>query len=336
MIGTLKKLYNRKRAISPVISAILLIGLAVAAGAILIVVVIPLLTPAPNVILSEAVGIDRNADGDMDKLTIKLANQGTASDTLSAIDAPEFAGWTAPAPNTEIPVSTTGLTELVWECTDADEQIGPTITWSVTLTLGSGNVIDINHDDETTDVTLTQLTNEAAMLIDFTASGGSAIAWPGTISVNQGNSANNAAHADSPGLEIDVAAAGSVGYVATGSSIGSDADLGLYANQVSSAIWDKSDKPIIGFWLKTNGTINISVRVTVYDGVGEHSIITYNIGSFSTTIWTRIYADLSDTTSWTGGTSGWEGLQYCGGLRFVFSQAGDGAFIDDIGVFDGL
>jgi flagellin-like protein len=75
------KLYRRRRAVSPILAAILLIGLAVAAGAVLFVVVLPLIdNPGGSVVFDEA-SCTLTASG----THIVLKNEGTETATIKGI-----------------------------------------------------------------------------------------------------------------------------------------------------------------------------------------------------------------------------------------------------------
>ncbi|MHA1976103.1 MAG: archaellin/type IV pilin N-terminal domain-containing protein [Candidatus Hodarchaeales archaeon] len=75
------KLYRRRRAVSPILAAILLIGLAVAAGAVLFVVVLPMITSSGEMKFGETTLSDINADDKYDKLVVTLTNE--LSDTVA-------------------------------------------------------------------------------------------------------------------------------------------------------------------------------------------------------------------------------------------------------------
>ncbi|PWI49685.1 hypothetical protein CEE45_00725 [Candidatus Heimdallarchaeota archaeon B3_Heim] len=75
------KLYRRRRAVSPILAAILLIGLAVAAGAVLFVVVLPMITSSGELNFGETTLSDIDADGFNDKLVFTLTNK--LSDTVA-------------------------------------------------------------------------------------------------------------------------------------------------------------------------------------------------------------------------------------------------------------
>ncbi|NHJ00640.1 MAG: hypothetical protein EAX86_00800 [Candidatus Heimdallarchaeota archaeon] len=77
-----QKLLRKKRAVSPILAAILLIGLAIAAGAILFVVVIPLIQNPGGTLV-----FDETATEFTGNTTAKLAlkNEGSEKVTITAI-----------------------------------------------------------------------------------------------------------------------------------------------------------------------------------------------------------------------------------------------------------
>ncbi len=71
----LVKIYRRRRAVSPILAAILLIGLAVAAGAVLFVVVLPMIQSSGELKFGKTTLSDIDTDGFNDKLTFTLTNE---------------------------------------------------------------------------------------------------------------------------------------------------------------------------------------------------------------------------------------------------------------------
>jgi flagellin-like protein len=76
------KIYRRRRAVSPILAAILLIGLAVAAGAVLFVVVLPLIdNPGGSVVFDETL-TDFPTNSTM---KVVLKNEGTVDASITDI-----------------------------------------------------------------------------------------------------------------------------------------------------------------------------------------------------------------------------------------------------------
>jgi FlaG/FlaF family flagellin (archaellin) len=81
----LVKLYRRRRAVSPILAAILLIGLAVAAGAVLFVVVLPMIQSSGELKFGTTTFSDVDADGSKDKLVLTLTNELAESVAITSI-----------------------------------------------------------------------------------------------------------------------------------------------------------------------------------------------------------------------------------------------------------
>ena len=76
------KLLRKKRAVSPILAAILLIGLAVAAGAVLFIVVLPLISdPGGSLVFDETTTAFTNNE----TIKIALKNEGTTDITVTDI-----------------------------------------------------------------------------------------------------------------------------------------------------------------------------------------------------------------------------------------------------------
>lgn len=81
----LVKLYHKRRAVSPILAAILLIGLAVAAGAVLFVVVLPMITSSGELKFGTTTFSDIDTDGSNDKLVFTLTNELAKSVSITSI-----------------------------------------------------------------------------------------------------------------------------------------------------------------------------------------------------------------------------------------------------------
>jgi len=81
------KLWRRRRAVSPILAAILLIGLAVAAGAVLFLIVLPMIQSSGELSFGSVTFSDTDspADGDNDKVVFTLTNELTKSVTITNI-----------------------------------------------------------------------------------------------------------------------------------------------------------------------------------------------------------------------------------------------------------
>ena len=89
MIKTLKKIIRKRKAISPVVSALLLIALVVASVAFAYFIIIPFLNKSN--LFAEALGVrDSNKDSRYDEMTLFLSNTGTKEVEIATIIV-----WTA-------------------------------------------------------------------------------------------------------------------------------------------------------------------------------------------------------------------------------------------------
>ncbi|UCG89970.1 MAG: hypothetical protein JSU57_05775 [Candidatus Heimdallarchaeota archaeon] len=123
------KLYHKKRAVSPILAAILLIGLAIVAGAALFFVIIPMITTSTKV---EFQGIPIFTNG---TAKIELKSTGTKSVTITDIKIEANNG------STTWPEAQFDFTEFSMDTGQGDiltytfdEEIAGTITkWRVTV-----------------------------------------------------------------------------------------------------------------------------------------------------------------------------------------------------------
>ena len=79
------KLYCRRRAVSPILAAILLIGLAVSAGAVLFVVVLPMIQSSGELKFGSVNLTDVDTDGTNDKVVFTLTNERAKTVTITSI-----------------------------------------------------------------------------------------------------------------------------------------------------------------------------------------------------------------------------------------------------------
>ncbi|MFX0049806.1 MAG: archaellin/type IV pilin N-terminal domain-containing protein [Candidatus Hodarchaeota archaeon] len=79
------KIWRKRRAVSPILAAILLIGLAVAAGAVLFVIVLPMIQSSGEFSFSSVKFSDIDTDGNNDKVVFTLTNELTKSVTVTNV-----------------------------------------------------------------------------------------------------------------------------------------------------------------------------------------------------------------------------------------------------------
>ncbi|MFX0122869.1 MAG: archaellin/type IV pilin N-terminal domain-containing protein [Candidatus Hodarchaeota archaeon] len=80
------KLIRKKRAVSPILAAILLIGLAVAAGAVLFVVVLPMIQSSGELKFGSVNFSDMDDNGTNDKVVFTLTNELSKTVTITSIE----------------------------------------------------------------------------------------------------------------------------------------------------------------------------------------------------------------------------------------------------------
>ncbi len=124
----LVKLYHKRRAVSPILAAILLIGLAIAAGALLFVVVLPMITSSGELKFGTTTFSDIEGDDSKnDKLVFTLTNElaKTVSITNITIQGKTGTGdWGSPFTNDD---NTT--TAFPFNIATSQSKIGITFTF---------------------------------------------------------------------------------------------------------------------------------------------------------------------------------------------------------------
>jgi len=79
---TTKYVLKRRKAVSTVVAAVLLIAITVVAVAVVWAMVLPMLTPKAKITIANVFFDDTDGDGYADKIEIHLVNQGTKSITI--------------------------------------------------------------------------------------------------------------------------------------------------------------------------------------------------------------------------------------------------------------
>jgi hypothetical protein len=80
------KVWRKRRAVSPILAAILLIGLAVAAGAVLFVIVLPMIQSTGELHFSSINFSDFDENGINDKVVFTLTNEESKTVSITAIE----------------------------------------------------------------------------------------------------------------------------------------------------------------------------------------------------------------------------------------------------------
>lgn len=154
---------NKKRAISPVIAVILLIGLAVAASAAIFLVILPLLSPTSNLQINDAFVIyDADYTKNLDqgegfgKGTITVANVGTGEINLLSMKV--FWGSTVSGPWNEITAGVASFQNI----SNSNPYTVPPLTTDKDLSVRFP--IPVENDNQTLFYRLTLQTDEGATL----------------------------------------------------------------------------------------------------------------------------------------------------------------------------
>lgn len=338
----IKKLIQKRRAVSPILAAILLIGLAVTAGAIIIVFVLPMLEGASNVEFVEAEADDRNLDGLLDKITVTVSNKGTLVDTLA--EGTLTSGgitWTT-AGNVEIPLA--NPVELEFLTTDVNEQLDESATVSLTLTFDSSEAItitDANIDmDQAAVLTNSDYIGDASDWIRSTTAGGAAIVT---------TDAAIATHSGDAGVHIQIDTDGDNYFYPTPSLTDPTAFFTGTKSEITT--FDHETTPVISFWVKMDGEMstgdewdgsNFYLYLVGFSGQSETTQNVYYqldnnflATTYTQNSWVRVVIEVGDFT----GVANLDSADSVG-FGFRLDNNGDGnnwdVYIDDFSVHDGL
>ena len=331
------KIYHKRRAVSPVLAAILLIGLAVAAAAVLFAVVLPMIGGTTKVGFVSAVAADRNNDGMLDQITVKVSNSGAAEDEFSD-GTITFTGWSATG-NVEI-----GLADpvnLVFKTTNPDSQVAETASVSITLSFDSTSDITITEAD--IDMDHAAALTDSDMLIDFTDSYG-IVRSSTTVLDDESNSLADETHSGKAGFMVgmDDADAGNASAYRHKTNA-DDAPRGSpYALADSPETITYASTPILSFWVKKSAAdvmpTNTSLQVgfSLFDGTTEVNNWVYNefhatafTSSYVANTWVRVFVSLPALSGETmssfpsgvlAGTSIWIDNDPASGLDLYFDD----------------
>ncbi len=91
----LKQINKKRQAVSPILAAILLIALAVAAGAAVFLIVLPMIESPGELEFGDITFSDVDANGTYDKVVFDLSNEGLDDVVVTAItiEANDGSGW---------------------------------------------------------------------------------------------------------------------------------------------------------------------------------------------------------------------------------------------------
>jgi len=300
------KIYHKRRAVSPVLAAILLIGLAVAAAAVLFAVVLPMIGGTTKVGFVSAVAADRNNDGMLDQITVKVSNSGAAEDEFSD-GTITFTGWSATG-NVEI-----GLADpvnLVFKTTNPDSQVAETASVSITLSFDSTSDITITEAD--IDMDHAAALTDSDMLIDFTDSYG--IVRSNTTELDgESNSLAAETHSGKAGFRVNMTnanfgVADAYRHKTNADNTDRPSTGPDYVLADSPETITYASTPILSFWAKKSDAgvftgDSISIGFALFDGTTQADNWVYNqfdTDAFGTgyvaNTWVRVFISLPDVS----------------------------------------
>ena len=339
----LVKLYRKKRAVSPILAAILLIGLAVAAGAVLFVVVLPMIGGTAKVDFVDAVAADRNSDGLIDQITVSVQNSGSEADIFSE-GVISFTGWSV-AGNVEIGLA--APVSLVFKTTNVAQQVSEVQTLTMTLKFDSSADIVLAETDVDMDKAATL--TDSDMVMDFTDG-----YWYAEAGVT-GDTLYNAdttrsTHSGKAGAQIDHNShADAIYFRSMAAPTGAETWQNLNTKANSPEEWDVAATPILSFWMKTDGGVapaaggtdpDLYLCLAIYDGEtleqSNQNVLGNEIEDYAVALqssdsgWVHVMVDLSQFSgTWAGTMVGNFGIRVIGTSNLNIA-------VDDVSVHSAL
>ncbi len=353
----MKRMLKSKRAVSPVVAVVLLIGVVVV-GIVAVFVLFNLLTTPTTVLEVTAVReVDRNGDGLIDKFEIDLINSGTGSAsvsdvTVTFVNPVDITGFKLTS--TTSTVTSTGTT-ISFETSDVNQQLDKALRggYEIKVAYQGTDIITFDQNSELIKQKVVDPQNPQSFVTD-NADGN----WAGSSnggSVNIVTTDTNAQHSGQTGVRFRLDN-NNYYYWRIDSSVSVNTTNGNYpqTNDLTKSpeTIDFSDKNVLVFWIRfsTNNignTLDAWVYFRTYSGSTVQATRTYQFisnGNFvsgkafsAATVgndWVRIVVDLSDLSSYNP-TSDGNTLAFFG-LRFQQASSTYYAYIDDIGVYNGL
>ncbi|MHA2101654.1 MAG: archaellin/type IV pilin N-terminal domain-containing protein, partial [Candidatus Kariarchaeaceae archaeon] len=173
-IKAFRKWDKHHRGVSPVIAAILLIGLAVLAGAAVFFIVLPLLSGSADISYSSISATDANEDGKVDTIKLSFTNSGIVAADVSV--ATGLAGWSVTGPSGGTLTVNPGLTvQVTLTPSSAIYQISPDDTVDFTVSVDGVETLEISATTTATDgksyanvATVTTITFADLKITDYT------------------------------------------------------------------------------------------------------------------------------------------------------------------------
>jgi len=353
-----KSLRKRDRAVSPVIAAILLIGLAVTAGAIIVVFAIALIIGFSGGITSQLnqinvtfvsySGTDRNSDGVIDRITVKVQNAGTNAPTIGTTTQPT--GWTCQTTGTV----SQGAKDIIFQTSQPMSQLATeSFSISVQFTLADATPLTVSVTEASTaaqgntNAWTPATLSEGQMLFDFQDTKMTRSTTTGSAAVVYND--DNALHTLTRGARIFGGAATvaldcyyyrhGAGVTDDGTAYAGTAGGRTLAN--SPETWSVATKPYLSFWMKTNIDIsgaerNLYLWWETWDGTTPTYEDSVQLDTYftATGTWTHAIIDMAAVKNADdGSTFG----ALCFRMLSTTAAAGNWyLYIDDVSVHDGL
>lgn len=364
----MKKIYWKTRAVSPVIAAILLIGLAVLAGAAVAFIVLPLIEGNADIQFQSISGSDSNSDGLVDKITMTFVNTGTTAGTISQIDTTGMNGWSVTTPSggtIEIAASAAGGEDIVIATSDVRAQLTASDSISVDIFIDNAATPSFSIDSTTAAEDGTTYANAISVKsvgsADLKISDYDDTNWGLSATANgqqvffDNDDANRQASGGSPGVwyRTDNGAPGTYLFESTAAD---GSGIGTFSDTSATTTWDRSQNTNINFYMKldrvfTAGTLRVyfgAYSGTTRLGDFYHELGQYFDGdatdfdadqAYVANTWVLISLDFTDTALWAGYATEEQSATTVGGFAIYWdnNQVNDmDAYIDDIYLTTGL
>ncbi|MHA2104638.1 MAG: archaellin/type IV pilin N-terminal domain-containing protein [Candidatus Hodarchaeales archaeon] len=314
-IKAFRKWDKHHRGVSPVIAAILLIGLAVLAGAAVFFIVLPLLSGSADVAFSSVSATDANDDGKVDTIKLSLSNSGTVAAEVEV--ATGLSGWSVSSPaGGSTTINPGAIVDVTLRPSSVDDQIGPSDPVDFTVSVDGVETLEISETTAAADgktyasvATVKSITNADLEITDY-----STASWAVT-NVNELDTIWYGTHAyadqagdTNSGIRVRTDNNDDVRVYSSDSG-----DTGYGPALAETVSWDKSAKPVVSFWLKSDRTMpsgNLYVYFTAYSGASAVDVFYFQLdsylsatatpsgGAYVPDVWTQVVLDFSDPTGW--------------------------------------
>ncbi|OLS24506.1 MAG: hypothetical protein HeimC3_19360 [Candidatus Heimdallarchaeota archaeon LC_3] len=355
-IKTFKKWDKHHKGVSPVIAAILLIGLAVLAGAAVFFIVLPLLAGSSDIAFSSITASDANQDGKVDTIKLSFTNSGTVAGEISEVDLSGMSGWSATNPSGGTADVNPGLTvEVTIRPGTVADQILTTDTIDVVVSVDGTPAFTIDENSQAEDgktysstVTAKAISNADLEIDDY-----SDAAWSESendVSVQLFFSvadANRQTASGSPGVQFRTDNGDPSSYFINTNQPDGTSFSASTNDPAETTTWNKGTNPVVSFYIKSDrvmGSGDLRVYFEAYSGNTDVGSFYYNIeplftGTYVANTWLLVTLDFSSTAGWSGYDADEVTATSVGGFSlYVDNNFADDwdLYIDDIYVSSGL